>query len=106
MNAWLALFLAGICEIGFTTSMKLSDGFTKWIFIIPLVVSAAFSFWFLSIAMKTIPLGTAYAIWTGIGAAGTAAIGMLLFKDPSSLGRVVFLALLITSIIGLKIVDR
>ena len=105
MNAWLALLLAGICEIGFTTSMKLSDGFTKWIFVLPLIVSAAMSFWFLSIAMKTIPLGTAYAIWTGIGAAGTAAIGMIIFEDPSSFGRVIFLTLLITSIIGLKAVD-
>lgn len=105
MNAWVALFLAGVFEIGFTSFMKLSDGFTKWIYTGLFLVSAYISFSLLSTAIKTIPLGTAYAIWTGIGAAGTALIGMLFFKDPVTFGRIFFLLLLIGSVAGLKMVS-
>jgi quaternary ammonium compound-resistance protein SugE len=105
MNAWVALFLAGVFEIGFTTFMKLSDNFTKWIYTGLFFVSAYISFSLLSTAIKTIPLGTAYAIWTGIGAAGTAMIGILFFKDPVTFGRIFFLLLLIGSVAGLKMVS-
>jgi quaternary ammonium compound-resistance protein SugE len=102
MNAWVALILAGVFEIGFTSFLKLSEDFTKWLYTGLFLISAAISFSLLSISLKTIPLGTAYAIWTGIGAAGTALIGMIFFKDPISVGRIVFLLLLIGSAAGLK----
>jgi len=105
MNSWLYLFLAGFFEIGFTTFMKLSDGFTVIIYTIGFVICAALSFYLLNKALTTIPLGTAYAIWTGIGAFGTAVIGMVFFKDPVSFMRSVFLILLIGSIVGLKVVS-
>ena len=102
---WLMLVIAGCFEFGFTTCMKLSDGFTRlWPSIGFLICSVA-SFWFLSRATRTIPLGTAYAVWTGIGAFGTALIGIAAFKEPVSAGRIGFLALLLGSIIGLKLVS-
>jgi quaternary ammonium compound-resistance protein SugE len=103
MNPWIALIAAGMFEIGFTSFMKLSEGFTKWAYIGPFIVSAVFSFWLLTEAMKSIPLGTAYAVWTGIGAMGTAILGILFFGDPATLGRVFFLFTLVGSIIGLKL---
>lgn len=106
MNAWFLLFFAGIFEIGFTTFMKLSEGFTKWVYISLFLVSVVLSFSFLAEAMKTIPIGTAYAVWSGIGALGTAVVGMVFFKDPVSLARIFFLALLVISILGLKLVSR
>ena len=105
MNPWLSLLLAGVFEVGFTTMMKLSDGFSKWTYLIPFLICAVISFSLLPSSMKGIPLGTAYAIWTGIGAVGTAVIGMVFFKDPVTLGRVFFLMTLIGSVIGLKLVS-
>ncbi len=105
MNAWIALLLAGVFEVGFTSFMKLSDNFTNWFYTGLFLVSASISFSLLSMSMKTIPLGTAYAIWTGIGAAGTAVIGMVFFKDPVSFGRIFFLLLLVGAIAGLKMVS-
>lgn len=104
MSSWLYLTLAGIFEIGFTTFMKLSDGFTIVLYTIGFFICAALSFYLLNKALTTIPLGTAYAVWTGIGAFGTAVIGMLFFKDPVSTMRTIFLLLLIGSIVGLKLV--
>jgi quaternary ammonium compound-resistance protein SugE len=105
-HGWLALLLAGIFEIGFTTFMKLSDGFTKWLYMILFAICAILSFYLLSQATKTIPMGTAYAVWTGIGAFGTALVGIFFFKDPGTFWRVFFLTLLIASIIGLKFVSK
>jgi quaternary ammonium compound-resistance protein SugE len=105
MNAWIALLVAGIFEIGFTTSMKLSQNFSKVWYLVPFLLCAVASFSCLAYAMKSIPLGTSYAVWTGIGAAGTAVVGMLFFGDQISLARILFLLLLIGSIIGLKLVS-
>jgi quaternary ammonium compound-resistance protein SugE len=107
MNAWLSLFIAGALEIVFTSMMKLSNGFSlsKWYYLVGFLVAGGFSFYLLSQAMKDIPIGTAYAIWTGIGAAGTAVVGMVFFKDPVSLGKIFFLGLLVASIVGLKFVS-
>ena len=102
MHPWLALTLAGIFEIGFTTFLKLSANFTRWTYAALFLACASLSFSLLAFAMKSIPIGTAYAIWTGIGAAGTALVGFLVFKDPFSLGRAFFLTTLVGSIIGLK----
>jgi quaternary ammonium compound-resistance protein SugE len=103
---WFLLILAGLFEVGFTTCMKLSEGFTKKAPSAGFLVFAILSFVLLNKATnKGIPLGTAYAVWTGIGAFGTALIGIVFFKDELSAGRVFFLAALIGSIIGLKVVS-
>lgn len=103
MNAWFILILAGLFEIGFTTCMKLSTGFTQIPYTLGFMVFASLSFLFLNKAIAQIPLGTAYAVWTGIGAFGTALIGILFFKDSVTYLRVFFLVLLIISILGLKL---
>ena len=105
MNPWLILVVAGLFEVGFTTCMKLSEGFTQIKYTIGFLFFATLSLFLLNKAIVHIPLGTAYAVWTGIGAFGTAIIGMLFFKDPFSLIRVIFLTLLIGSILGLKFVS-
>ncbi len=104
MNSWLVLVLAGVFEVGFTTFMKLSNNFTEWKFSVLFAVCAISSFLLLGVAMKGIALGTAYAVWTGIGAFGTAVVGMIFFKDPTSLGQIFFLTLIISGVIGLKFV--
>lgn len=105
MNPWLILVVAGLFEVGFTTCMKLSKGFTQIPYTIGFLFFSSLSLFLLNKAVVQIPLGTAYAIWTGIGAFGTALIGILFFKDPLSLIRVFFLILLIGSILGLKLVS-
>jgi quaternary ammonium compound-resistance protein SugE len=102
LNPWVYLISAGAFEIGFTTFMKLSSGFERWTFNILFAVCALLSFGLLNLSTREIPLGTAYAVWTGIGAFGTALAGILFFKDPTNLWRVLFLTTLIGSIIGLK----
>ena len=97
--------VAGLFEIGFTTFLKLSDGFTKLWPSLGFLVFAAISFLLLTVALRVIPLGTAYAVWTGIGALGTAVVGILFFEDPVSVLRIMFLMLLIGSIMGLKLVS-
>ena len=103
--AWIYLLAAGLFEIGFTTFLKLSEGFTKLLPSLGFLVFSATSFWLLTIAMKTIPLGTAYAVWTGIGAFGTVIVGILFFNDPISFWRIFFLTVLVGSIVGLKLVS-
>lgn len=105
MNSWFLLSLAGLFEVGFTTCMKLSNGFSQSTYTLGFLICAGLSFLFLNKAINQIPLGTAYAVWTGIGAFGTAIIGMIFFKDPISLIRVLLLVILIASIIGLKFVS-
>lgn len=100
---WLYLVGAGLAEIGFTTSMKLSQGFKRLIPSLCFFIFAPLSFWLLSLAIQTIPLGTAYAVWTGIGACGTALVGIAFFKDSAHPARLALLALLIASIVGLKL---
>lgn len=101
----MILILAGCFEIGFTTFMKLSAGFTKWPYVVAFAVCAILSFGLLNKATTTIPLGTAYAVWTGLGAFGTAMVGILFFKDSTDTWRLIFLTTLIASIIGLKFVS-
>jgi quaternary ammonium compound-resistance protein SugE len=102
---WLTLILAGCFEIGFTTFMKLSEGFSRLWPTVGFLVTAVVSFLLLNHAARTIPTGTAYAVWTGIGAFGTAIVGMVFFKDPVTPGRLLFLTTLIGSVIGLKLVS-
>lgn len=103
---WIYLIIAGLFEIGFTTCLKLSDNFTnlKWSLGFFLCIST--SFYLLNKAIQTIPMGTAYAVWTGIGAVGTVLVGMLIYKEPTDVWRLFFICLLIGSIIGLKLVSR
>lgn len=105
INPWSALVLAGLFEVGFTTCMKLSLGFTKWTFVAGFVLFAVLSFTFLAEAAKVIPLGTSYAVWTGLGAVGTALVGVLFFNEPAGFARIVLLTILIGSIVGLKFVS-
>lgn len=101
--AWIFLVIAGFCEIFFTTLLKLSANFTRIGPTMGFMVLAALSFFFLSLSLKAIPLGTSYAVWTGIGAFGTALIGIFYFGESADFWRVFFLFLLIGSIIGLKL---
>ncbi len=103
--AWFYLIIAGLFEIGFTTSLKLSDNFSHKGWAAIFFVSITLSFYFLNKAIQAIPLGTAYAVWTGIGAVGTVIIGILLFREPSDFWRIFFIFLLIGSILGLKLVS-
>ena len=100
---WAHLFIAGLFEIGFTTALKLSDGFTKLVPSVLFVVFSMLSFWLLLKAIQGIPLGTAYAVWTGIGAFGTVAIGIIFFGESASLIRLLLLLVLVMSVIGLKL---
>lgn len=101
---WFYLFIAGLIEVGFTTAIRFTDGFTKVRPTVLVLVLAAVSFFFVAKSTETIPLGTAYAVWGGLGAIGTVIVGILYFDEPVAFWRMVFLALLILSIAGLKIV--
>ena len=103
--AWAYLTVAGLFEIGWAIGLKYSDGFSKLVPSLLTVVAMAFSIWLLSIAMRTIPVGTAYAVWTGIGAVGVAILGMVLFAESREVLRVICLFLIIAGIIGLKLVS-
>ena len=105
LNPWVYLLAAGIAEIGFTSFMKLSDGFRRIPFDVCFALCAIASFGLLNLATRSLSLGTAYAIWTGIGAFGTAAVGILFFGDPATLWRLLFLTTLIISLIGLRLVS-
>lgn len=101
--AWGNLFIAGIFEVIWAISLKYSQGFSR---LLPSVITVAgmiVSFLFLSLAVKSLPIGTAYAVWTGIGAVGTILFGIFLFHEPMSLLRAVFLIMIIGGIIGLKV---
>lgn len=100
--AWVYLTIAGIFEVVWAMGLKYSYGFTK---LVPSLITfggMAISFYLLSLAIKSLPIGTAYAIWTGIGALGTVLLGILLFNEPVNIMRIVFLLLIIAGILGLK----
>jgi len=101
--AWLFLVLAGLAEVVWAVGMKYTEGFTK---VLPSVVTVTFmvlSIWLLSLALRTIPLGTGYAIWTGIGAVGTAIAGMVLFGESRAALRLVCILMIVAGIVGLKL---
>ena len=100
---WVYLIAAGLFEVGFASTLKLTDGFTKLWPTLIFTVCIVPSFLLLNKAVKDLPIGTAYAIWTGIGAAGTAIVGILVYKEPVTALRLFFIATLIGSIIGLKL---
>jgi quaternary ammonium compound-resistance protein SugE len=101
--AWIILFIAGLFEIGWAVGLKFTEGFTRPIPTILTGISLVASMGLLGWAIKSLPLGTAYAVWTGVGAVGTAIVGILLFKEPATAGRLVCLALIVSGILGLKL---
>lgn len=101
--AWINLLIAGILEVVWSTCLKLSEGFTIIKFTIPTLIGMVLSFVFLSQAVKVLPLGTSYAIWTGIGAFGAVVVGILYFKEPATAIRMLFIAMILIGIIGLKL---
>jgi quaternary ammonium compound-resistance protein SugE len=105
-TAWTLLLVAGLLEIVWSTSMKASDGFTRHVYTGITLVAAWLSFGLLGLAMKSLPLGTAYAVWTGIGAVGAAVLGMVLFKEPASAARIVCILAIVGGILGLKVLHK
>ncbi len=100
--AWLYLFLAGLFEVGWAIGLKYTEGFSR-LFPSLLTVSAmALSLALLGLALKSLPVGTAYAVWTGIGAVGTAALGIILFSEPATASRLACIGLIVCGIAGLK----
>ncbi len=103
---WIWLIIAGALEVAWAVGLKYADGFTKlWPSVITVALMLA-SFWCLAQAVKGLPLGTSYAIWTGIGAVGTAVFGILLFKEPATVARLLCMLLIVAGIVGLKLTAR
>ncbi|MEQ1801118.1 MAG: quaternary ammonium compound efflux SMR transporter SugE [Gammaproteobacteria bacterium] len=101
--AWTMLVIAGLLEIGWAIGLKYTDGFTRWLPSSLTIVAMAGSMWLLALALRSIPIGTAYAVWTGIGAAGTAVLGILLFAEPATALRLASIGLIVAGIAGLKL---
>jgi quaternary ammonium compound-resistance protein SugE len=102
--AWIYLVIAGLMEIGWAIGLKYTDGFSRLLPSIGTAFCIVFSMVFLGFALKTLPVGTAYAVWTGIGAVGTALLGIYLFDEPATVLRLGCIGLIFTGIIGLKLV--
>lgn len=102
MNPWIILVIAGVLEMGWALGLKFSDGFTRLWPSLATIVLALGSFYLLSVAMKSLPVGTAYAVWVGIGAVGTAVAAVFLFQEPVNLMRVMGVLLILAGIVALK----
>ena len=102
--AWIVLFVAGILEIGWAVGLKYTEGFSRLWPSVATVSAMAVSMALLGLAVRTLPLGTAYAVWTGIGTVGTAFIGMWLFAEPASFFRLFYVFLIVGGIVGLKLI--
>jgi quaternary ammonium compound-resistance protein SugE len=104
--AWFILFIAGLFEIAWVVALKYSQGFTKLIPSIIMLITLGVSMALLSYAVKTLPVGTAYVVWTGIGAVGAAVMGIFLFDESREVLRLVFMFLIVVGIVGLKMVSN
>ena len=104
--AWFLLFIAGIFEVGWAIGMKYTEGFTKLIPSVLTLLSMILSVYLLSLAIKEIPIGTAYAVWTGIGIAGTSILGILIFHEPVEVLKIVFISMILIAIVGLKVISN
>ncbi|HMX16802.1 MAG TPA: quaternary ammonium compound efflux SMR transporter SugE [Rhodocyclaceae bacterium] len=105
-GAWLVLLLAGLCEVGWAVGLKFTDGFSRLLPSVLTVALMAASVLLLAWSLKTLPVGTAYAVWTGIGAVGTALLGIWLFGESREVLRLVCIGLIVAGILGLKLVTR
>ncbi|MBU3154291.1 multidrug efflux SMR transporter [Clostridium estertheticum] len=101
---WFYLVVAGIFEVAWAIELKYSLGFTKILPSLLTIIGMITSFYFLSLSLKSLPLGTAYAVWTGIGTVGTVVLGVILFKEPINIMRVICVVLIVSGIIGLKLI--
>jgi quaternary ammonium compound-resistance protein SugE len=101
--SWIILFFAGLFEVGWAVGLKYTDGFTRPLPTVLTVAAMAISLGLLGLAMKELPLGTAYAIWTGVGAVGTVIAGIILFGESMALVRMASVALIISGLVGLKV---
>lgn len=104
--AWFYLLVAGVLEVVWAVGLKYSEGFTRLVPSVITAVATLASFWLLAISLKHIPLGTGYAVWVGIGAVGTAFVGMWLFKEPATVARLVCIGLIVAGIAGLKLTSN
>ena len=102
--AWIYLTVAGLFEIGWAIGLKYTDGFTRLLPSLWTLASMILSIVLLGLALRTLPVGTAYAVWTGIGAVGTAALGIYLFAEPAIVARLLCIGLILSGIVGLKLV--
>jgi quaternary ammonium compound-resistance protein SugE len=101
--AWLLLLIAGGLEVGWAVGLKYTEGFTRLVPSVLTLLSMTASVGMLALALKTLPMGTAYAVWTGIGAVGTAILGIVLFADPAGIARIACIGLIVAGIVGLKL---
>lgn len=101
--AWVLLVLAGLFEVGWAIGLKYTDGFTRLWPTVWTALAMVVSVWLLGIAMKGLPVGTAYSVWVGVGAVGTVLLGIVLLGEPANAGRLVSVALIVAGIIGLKL---
>lgn len=101
---WVILFIASLFEIGWAIGLKYTEGFTRPVATVLTIACMVISMGLLGLAVRTLPVGTAYAVWTGIGAVGTAVLGMVLFREPATAARLACLALIVAGIVGLKLV--
>ena len=104
-TAWLVLVAAGVLEVVWVIGMKYSQGFTRLLPSLVTLAAALSSFWLLALAIRVLPVGTAYAAWTGIGAVGAAVLGIVLFKEPATAARLTCIVLIVAGIVGLKILE-
>ena len=102
-QAWIYLIIAGLLETGWAIGLKYTEGFTKPIPSVLTGIAFAASMYLLALAVKTLPIGTAYGVWVGIGALGAGILGIILFQEPATMSKLFFLGLLLISIIGLKV---
>jgi quaternary ammonium compound-resistance protein SugE len=102
--AWFLLLAAGLMEVGWAIGLKYTEGFTRLMPSVLTLTAMAISMALLGLALKTLPIGTAYAVWTGIGAVGTAILGIVLFGDPATMARLACIGLIVAGIAGLKLV--
>jgi quaternary ammonium compound-resistance protein SugE len=103
VSPWLALFAAGLLEIGWALGLKYSDGLTRFWPTAATLVAILLSFALMALALRSLPFGTAYAVWTGIGAAGSIIVGMLIYSEPTDPVRILCLTLIVAGMVGLKL---
>lgn len=105
-NAWIILAIAGILEVGWAIGLKYTEGFSKLTPSVLTILAMVVSMYLLGKAANVLPIGTAYGVWVGIGTVGASILGIILFKEPASVAKIIFLLMLVTSIVGLKLTSH